>query len=313
MPTPMPATYPPPSERARRLLEGAYDLHVHSGPDTMRRIASDLEIAAAFQRHKMAGYLIKSHYTSTTGKAALAREAVPGVDVLGSITLNSAVGGMNAMAVEIAAREGARLVWFPTVDAVNEPAGREDPKPGAKLPFWAKLQQELRAEGVTSRPVAVVDAAGAVLPEVRTVLRSIAKHDLILATGHLGRDEIFAVVHAAAEEGVKRIVVTHPEFPSQNLAADDQIALANAGAYLERCFTTPHSGKVDWERMFENVRAAGPERSLLTTDLGQPDNPRVEDGLALFVDRFLEAGFTEDEVRVMAHDNSRLLARGAMP
>jgi len=308
----MSTTYPPPSDRARRLLEGAYDLHVHSGPDTMRRIASDLEIAAAFQRHGLAGYLIKSHYTSTTGKAALAREAVPGVDVLGSITLNAAVGGMNAMAVEIAAREGARLVWFPTVDAVNEPAGREDPKPGAKLPFWAKLQQELRAEGVISDPVAVVDAGGSVLPAVRTVLRSIAKHDLILATGHLGRDEIFAVVDAAVEEGVRRIVVTHPEFPSQDLSADDQIALAAKGAYLERCFTTAHSGKVTWERMFENVRAAGVERSLLTTDLGQPDNPRVEDGLALMVDRFLAAGFGDDEVRLMATENSRMLARGVV-
>ena len=43
---------------------------------------------------------------------------------MGTITLNRAVGGMNALAVEVAAREGARVVWFPTVDAVHETAGR---------------------------------------------------------------------------------------------------------------------------------------------------------------------------------------------
>ncbi len=299
-----------PSSRARELIEGAYDIHVHSGPDVMARSASDLELARAFEKRGLAGYIIKSHYTSTAGRAALAREAVPAVDVVGAITLNSAVGGMNAMAVEIAAREGARLVWFPTVDAANEPAGREDPKPGAKLPFWAKMQQELRAEGVVSKPVAVVDERGEALPEVREVLASIAKHDMILATGHLGRDEIFAVVDAAVEEGVKRIVVTHPEFPSQNLSADDQRALAAKGPYLERCFTTAHTGKVAWETMFANVRAVGVEHSVMSTDLGQPVNPPIEDGLALFADRFLEAGFSEDEIRRMVVGTPRLLVRG---
>ena len=300
-------THTAPSKRARDLVRGSYDLHVHSGPDTMPRIASDLQIARDFAEHGLAGYVIKSHYTHTGGRAALTREAVPGVDVIGSITLNSAVGGLNALAVEMAAREGIRFVWFPTVDAENEPAGRQEPAPGAKLPFWARMQLQLREEGVTSAAVAVVDEAGNVLPEARTVLRSIARHDLVLATGHLGRDEIFAVVDAAIEEGVRRIVVTHPEFPSQNLAAHDQSALAERGALLERCFTTPFSGKVEWQTLFENVRQSGPEHSLITSDLGQPDNPSVHDGVALFADRLLEAGFNADEVHTMTVGNSRAL------
>ncbi len=300
-------THPVPSQRARDLVRGAYDLHVHSGPDTMPRIASDLQIARDFRDHGLAGYVIKSHYTHTAGRAALAREAVPGVNVVGAITLNSAVGGMNALAVELAAREGIRYVWFPTVDAVNEPAGRTDPAPGAKLPFWAKMALELRAEGITSDPVPVVDEAGAVLPSVRQVLRSIARNDLVLATGHLSRDEIFAVVDAAVEEGVKRIVVTHPEFPSQDLSAEDQAALAERGALLERCFVTAHSGKVTWERMFANVRAAGVASSLISSDLGQPSNPPVHDGLALMAAAFLAGGFTPDEVSLMTVANSRRL------
>lgn len=300
-------SHPVPTQRARDLVHGAYDLHVHSGPDTMPRIASDLKIARDFLEHGLAGYVIKSHYTHTAGRAALTREAVPGVNVVGAITLNSAVGGMNALAVELAAREGIRYVWFPTVDAENEPAGRVEPKPGAKLPFWAKMQLELRAQGVASDPVPVVDAAGTVLPEVRQVLRSIARNDLVLATGHLGRDEIFAVVDAAVEEGVKRIVITHPEFPSQNLTAKDQAALAERGALLERCFVTAYSGKTAWQTFFDNIRATGYQNSLVSSDLGQPNNPPVHDGVPLVADQLLEAGFSDDEVHRMTVENSRRL------
>jgi hypothetical protein len=131
---------------------------------------------------------------------------------------------------------------------------------------------------------------------------------MLLATGHLSRDEIFAVVDAALEEGVRDIVITHPEFPSQDLSPDDQKALAEKGALLERCFTTPHTGKVAWERWLENIRAAGPEHSVLSTDLGQLGNPAVEDGLALLADRLLAAGFGEEDVRTMAVVNTRRVA-----
>jgi hypothetical protein len=80
------------------------------------------------------------------------------------------------------------------------------------------------------------------------------------------------------------------------------------GAYLERCFTTAHTGKRTWDTVFEGVRAATPARSFFASDLGQPFNPPVEDGLALMADRFLAAGFTEEEVHTMAVTNTVALA-----
>jgi hypothetical protein len=197
-------------------------------------------------------------------------------------------------------------VWLPTVDSVNEAGERETS--GPHPPVWVRLQLELREQGIEIEPVAVVDAAGEVLPQARAVLRRVAKHGMVLATGHLARDEIFAVVDAAIEEGVELIVITHPEFPSQNLSLDDQAALAGRGALLERCFTTPHTGKIEWERWIENIRAGGAENSVLSTDLGQTFNPPVEDGMAIMVQRLLEAGFSEDEVSMMAVANSRRVA-----
>jgi hypothetical protein len=102
-----------------------------------------------------------------------------------------------------------------------------------------------------------------------------------LATGHLSRDEIFAVVDAALAAGVGTIVVTHPEFPSQRIPPEDQVTLADRGALMERVFTTPHTGKCSWQQVFEATRAVGPARTVWGSDLGQVFNPPVEDGLAL--------------------------------
>jgi hypothetical protein len=297
-----------PSDAARDLVRGAFDLHVHIDPDVIPRRIDDVSLARRFAELGLAGFQLKSHYTSTAERAKVVDGLVPEVTVLGAVALNQAVGGLNPLAVEIAAREGARTVWLPTVDAANETAGRTDPQPGAKLPAWAKLQHELRDRGIRMDPVPVLTDDGGVVEGLRDVLATVALHGMVLATGHLGRDEIFAVVDAAREEGVHEIVITHPEFPSQSLSADDQQALAAKGALLERCFTTPYTGKVAWETLIENTRAVGAEHSVFSTDLGQRDNPPVEDGLAALADRFLEAGFSESEVRVMAVENTRRLA-----
>jgi hypothetical protein len=310
------ADHPRPSDRARELLRGAFDTHIHVAPDVVERKIDDISLAHRFEELGMAGFVLKSHYGSTAERASVVRAAVPGVQALGAVSLNRAVGGINPLAVEIAAREGARTVWFPTVDSVNESHEREidesRPPDQVKVPVWVKLQLELREQGIEIEPVPVVDPGGSVLPEAHEVLDMIARHRMVLATGHLGRDEIFAVVDAALAAGVETIVITHPEFPSQNLNVTDQRALAERGALLERCFTTPHTGKVAWERWLENVRAAGPEHSVLSTDLGQVFNPPVEDGMALMVDRLLADGFEEQEVHTMAVVNSRRVA-GADP
>jgi hypothetical protein len=297
-----------PSDRARTLVEGAYDLHVHVGPDVPTRRIDDRTLAGGGGARGLAGFALKSHYTSTAERAQIVSGLVPGVQAMGTLTLNQAVGGMNALAVEIAAREGARIVWMPTVDSPAETAGRTEPKPGDRVPQWAKLQHELRGLGLGVDPVHVTDGDGQLLPETRDVLRAIARHGLILATAHLSRDDTFAVVDGAIEEGVAHIVVTHPEFPCQDISVADQVALAGRGCLIERCFTTPHSGKTTWEHVFDGVRAVGAERTLFSSDLGNPDYPAVEDGLALWADRLLGSGFGEDEVREMIVGQSRRLA-----
>jgi hypothetical protein len=291
-----------PSARARELVRGAYDLHVHVGPDLAERRIDDLGLARRFAELGLAGFVLKSHYAPTAERAAVVCAAVPGVRALGAVTLNAGVGGLNAQAVEIAAREGARIVWLPTVDSENE-ASEEGPKP-ARQPVWRAIQDEFAAAGVSSGPVKLTVGG------LAKVLDVVARHGLVLATGHLGRAEIRAAVDAALAAGVSRVVVTHPDYPTQGVPVEEQRELAAQGAVLERCFAPIHTGKVSWDATFAAIRATGPENNVLSTDLGQLGNPPVEDGLALMADHLLEAGFSEHDVRTMAVVNTRRLAGG---
>jgi hypothetical protein len=300
--------HPIPSERARELVRGAIDPHVHIAPDFVARRITDVQLARRCRETGQAGFGLKSHYTSTAERAQVVAEAVPGVTVLGTITLNRSIGGLNPLAVEIAAREGARIVWFPTVSSENEQDEVLAADPNGKVPVWVKFELSLREAGLACEPVPVVDAAGELLPEAHAVIEVIARHQLVLCTGHLSRDEIFAVVDGAVAAGVRQIVVTHPEFPSQDVSVEDQVALAARGALLERCYTTTYTGKAPWERFFTATRAVGAEHTVFSTDLGQRFNPPVEDGMALMADAFLDAGFSEEEVVTMAVTNTRAIA-----
>jgi hypothetical protein len=296
-----------PSDRARALVVGAYDLHVHIGPDVPKRVIDDLSLAVRCRELGLAGFALKSHYTSTAERARVVSAVHPDVRVVGTLTLNRAVGGMNPVAVEIAAREGARIVWMPTFDSAAETAGRVEPKSGQHVPIWAKLQHELRALGIGVDPVLVRDENG-ILPETQQVLEAIARHGLVLATGHLGRGDAFAVVDAAFAAGVETVVITHPEFPSQSFSIEEQVDLVGRGCIVERCLSTPLSGKTTWEHVFEGIRAVGLENNFFSSDFGNPDYPAVEDGLAMWADALFGAGFTDDEIRGMIVDGSRRVA-----
>jgi len=301
-------SHPTPSPAARELVRGAFDLHVHVAPDVVERRIDDVALARRCSQLGLGGFVLKSHYTSTAERAAVVRAAVPEVSALGAIALNRAVGGINPVAVEIAAREGARVVWMPTVDSPAERVHLAHADPEAKLPVWARLEAELREQGIGVEPVAATDDAGRPLDATLDVLRVAASHGMVLATGHLGRDELFAVVDAAVDAGVREIVVTHPDYPAQDLSVAEQLELAGRGAMIERCFTTPYTGKCSWERWLEGIRAVGPQQTVLSSDLGQIQNPPVEDGLALMADRLLAEGFSDGDVRTMAVGNTRRLA-----
>ena len=283
------------------LLADAIDLHVHSAPDVLPRKMDDVEMAQRIIRSGMKGYAIKSHYFCTSERAEIIRKIYPQCNAIGTITLNSSVGGINPMAVEMAGRSGAKLVWFPTVDSEHELAHLAN-SPAGKLPYWAQIKEQMTAEGIVSPTINILEN-GKLKDEVFSVLDIIARFKMILATSHVSKPEAFALVKAAKERKVERIIITHVTFPSTLYSIEEQKDLIKYGVFVEHCYTTPATGKVAWDTVIEQIRAIGAEHVVLGTDLGQATAVYPDEGLALFGEKLLANGFSESDVRTMIVKN----------
>jgi hypothetical protein len=284
------------------LLEGAFDTHIHSAPDVLPRKFNDIELAHRFKARRMAGFVLKSHYICTADRATLVNQIVPEVQAFGAIALNNSVGGLNPLALDIAGRLGTRVCWLPSVDNANELEAIAGQRDESKLPYWMSIAREMRALGIAGSFLNVTEN-GRVTQATRQCLEIIAKHDMVLATSHIRPSEMLPVVQAAQEVGVKRVVITHPEFPTTLLSIAQQHELARLGVFFERCFTTPNTGKISWEQVYANIREVGASSTILATDLGQTTAPFPDDGLGTFIGNLLDNGFAESEVRKMVRDN----------
>lgn len=268
-------------------VAGLIDLHVHSSPDVRPRYANDLQVARDAAGAGMAAILLKCHVFPTADRASIADEVVDGVQVFGSVVLNNPVGGLNPAAVRVTLQIGGRCVWMPTEDADNH-RRRTGGEPG----------------------LTVLDSRGRLKPEVHEIVAMIAEHDAILATGHLAVEESVALVQLAGELGARKVVVTHPDSSLVQMPVRVQRELTAAGALMERCFsdTTDKPGAIGTADMADRIREVGVGSSVLTSDLGQPHNPKPVVGFALFVSALQACGLSEADIRQMAAINpARLL------
>ncbi len=264
-------------------LQAVIDTHVHAGPDVRPRKVSAYQLARAAREAGMRAIVLKNHHCSTVPLAAALSEALPGIIVRGGLALNQAVGGWNPEAVDAALRMGAAQIWMPTLSAENERAFRGAPGTG------------LRA----------LDKEGRLLPEVIRIIRLIARAGAILGTGHLAPEETAAVVAVAREEGVRAILVTHPEIQFIAMPVALQKGLAGPGLYFERCFCRPGFCR-DWAGLAADIRATGVQNTILATDLGQPDNPHPVEGLEHFISQMRGQGFSPLELETMTAANPAL-------
>lgn len=287
------------------LIEGALDLHIHSAPDVLPRKMDDLELARRFMERGLAGYCLKSHYFCTAERASLVNLQYPGFRAMGGIVLNSSVGGLNPAAVELAAISGARIIWMPTCDSSyeQEHVFGKNADTRKKLPFWAKIVIDLNEQNIRCPTVTLLDENGVLRQEVSDILRIAARRRVAIATGHISHEETFALAEEAKRLGVERIIITHVTFPTTFYTVEEQKRLVDCGAYMEHCATTHLLNKVDFDTVVEQIKVIGPERVILSTDLGQPANPYPDEGLLDFAQRLYQAGFSASDIRMMAVDN----------
>jgi len=290
-------------------LAGTIDMHVHAGPDTASRSVNDFELAKRAKELGMRGVVTKNHEFITNDRAYLVRQVIPGIEVFGGITLNESVGGINPKAVDLMLKftgDCGKIVWLPTHGSANHKS------------FFAK-----KADAGGLR---VIDADGKIIPELRKVLKLVAKADVIFATGHVSVKEVLASVKAAKEEGVRKILVTHAMQSPGELSVDDLKRCVEMGAYVEHCYVSSLMGPqahVGWMRagwrnvsmdMFADaIKTVGADHTIIATDLGQYLNPIPTDGFKEFILSLKSKGITDEQIDWMAKKNpSKLLGLEAM-
>ena len=69
------------------------------------------------------------------------------------------------------------------------------------------------------------------------------------------------------------------------------------GAYIEHCYTTWATGKVDLETSIEQIKAIGADHVILATDLGQKTNIYPDEGMLAYATKLYEAGMSAEDVR----------------
>ena len=293
------------SEVVARVLKGSVDLHVHPAPSPLPRRVDAVEAAQAAESIGMRAIVVKSHHHSTvTDVLALGRDlnGLP-VKVYGGIALNSAVGGLNPYAVDLALKLGGRIVWFPTIGSPQHIA-HHAAHPDLKFP---KLAVHVREE----RPIDVLDENGELRPEVHDIIGLIKEHDAILASGHMAPDRILAVFEAAHAAGVRRLLVNHPNFVVEATHEQGR-RFVELGAVIEHslCMYDDRSSFYNWDIdvLLGWIQAVGADRSTLGSDLGQMKNPLPSEAFTNIVGQLLDAGLGEADVEAMVRRNpARLL------
>ncbi|KGP73273.1 DUF6282 family protein [Pontibacillus yanchengensis] len=284
------------------LLQGAYDLHVHSSPSLFPRKQTDWELVEEGKKAGMKGLVIKAHEGNSYDRAYLIREKIPDIDVQGGLVCNLFTGGLSPHAVDTALQMGAKIIWMPTISAKQHADYFQNHSQGNF--FNSKKSLDYSASVLT-----IWNDQGEVKEEVRQILSLIASHDAVLATGHLSPDEVGALVDEAIHIGVERILIQHADLGIAQIPLDMQVELAEKGCMIEKCFLACGNdfNNLSVPEMAHTIRTIGTASCVLVTDYGQPHNSTPIKGLEEFIEKLLVAGIKEDEITEMVSTNPKSL------
>ena len=240
------------------------DVHYHVSPDTYIRRHGTIAAGTQYQALK-GGVVLKSHLGDSVASAEAAREI--GLPVFGSLVLNAVAGGINWRVVEAslckkqAEHSGRLLVHLPTVTGAQHKS---------------RLNRDYANEVFATASARVSDKSGRLSQDVIEILHIARDFPVIISTGHASRSETMSLIETADRYGGVRLMLNQPANPMTGLTANDLRALAGASwLYIEQTALTYLLGYQDWHD-FSSVLAEIPN-VLYSSDLGQPDQPDIEE------------------------------------
>lgn len=290
-------------EKADELLRGAIDMHAHGYPQftlNMPPRVNDLEWAQAAQEAGMAGFVIKSHMWPTTSEAYLLNKIVEGVKVFGSITLNYVVGGINPLAVQIAAESGAKVVFMPTWSSKNDmDKGKH---------YFDRMRPYITTIDSATKNLPglkVTDDNGELIPEAEEILRLCKQYDLVLGSGHISIEESLALCKATTKVGVK-FVLNHPlNSPLIAATLEQQKEIAEMGGFVEHVFIgcMPMHQRMHPRLIAEAIDFVGYKHCIMSSDSIEAWNPKPPEVLRMYIASLMALGVSEEAIFHMTHTN----------
>jgi hypothetical protein len=181
---------------------------------------------------------------------------------------------------------GGRRIWW---DKGASPADHSPPLP------W---------DEALSCGYYLLDEKGRLKSDMAEYIRIVADAGVALFFGHCTHGEIFAVAELLAKLSFRRGVIDHPFSPFVDLDIAQMKQLAAAGITLNFTYDelSPLLG-VDPMRMYEAVRAVGPEHVTLSSDAGEPLFPSSVECMRLIVAYMAAFGLADGEIDLAARRN----------
>ena len=273
-------------QKESEFLRGAYDLHIHTGPDVIPRKLTDRQAVKQAKRAGMLGITLKSHVSSTAGRAAIMNERYPEFRTVSGLVLNRQVGGLNPYAVEAFGKMNGDIVWMPTMDAEN-----------------------FRRFKGFSDGITILTPEGEIKREVIEILKLIEKYDLVLASGHLSPAETVLLMEKAVKMGIRKLWITHVTHPACSLSIEQQRYCTELGAMIEHSCGHIIEGQSTFEKSLKEIKEIGVEYVILSSDTGQVKFPYPVIAFSWYLEELYREGITKEEIYKMVHMNPEILLK----
>ena len=285
-------------EDVARVIKGGVDMHVHGYPDAL--VDTGWDFAWEAQRAYdvgMRAIVFKSMHSDTAPMAFFIQKILEKYiqekdeeprpfNAYGGVVLNWSVGGLNPIAAETSAKLGAKIIWLPSHDAAHHIKVLEEDEKG----------------------VEVLDENDRILPELIDIFDIVKAYDIILDLNHTGTKERFIMTEEAVKYGVKKIMLTHPQWNVNRMSIEQMAEISKMGAYiglfLYSAFPHFNNPTCDRTEVLEIIKKVGPDRCVMATDFGSMLNPPPHEGMKLYIRLLLAMGVSEEDIRKMLVTNS---------
>lgn len=278
------------------LLDGAIDLHIHSGPDCVDRWGDTIDIARLAVEMGMRGVVFKDHFRPTTHKAVLTKKAVPDLEIFSLHACNHPCGGLSYRCVMMSIEEGVKVIQMPTMDSTHQHSRATQGHLFTHFLFDSKVE-----------PISLYNEGSQdFTDDLLRILEAVKKYDLVLSNGHISPEETIDLFRKAISMGIKpeRCMVEHPN-SNPAFTMDHMKAIADMGAYLNISYNACNplfAGRHPKEGS-DIVKAVGAEQCTIITDGGQHTSPGPAEGMRVFCNMLMFLGVSREEIDIMIKSN----------